>query len=99
MTQTDAVAAAVSPLKNDNFKLGIFCLNESGGAMMTKAPDQVVPTWDQSVRVAQAAREAGWEFLLPSQTLARRGYSWVARLRRHERALFEMYTCIRGVVL
>ena len=32
---------------------------------MTTAPGTLIPTWDQTVRIAQAADGAGWEFLLP----------------------------------
>jgi dimethylsulfone monooxygenase len=63
VTQTDETTA-VPPLKNDNFKLGIFCLNTAGGAALTTAEGQLVPTWGQTLTVAQAADEAGWEFLL-----------------------------------
>ena len=54
------------PLYNDNaFKLGIFCLNVSGGTAITHAEGTLTPTWEENVRVAQAVDEAGWEFLLP----------------------------------
>src|SRR5271155_643969 len=54
------------PLFNENaYKLGIFCLNVSYGTAMTRAPGTLTPTWDQTVRIAQAADRAGWEFLLP----------------------------------
>ena len=47
-------------------KLGVFCMNLSGGTTVTKvAEDRIVPTWDQNVRIAQKADAAGWEFLLP----------------------------------
>ena len=54
------------PLYNENaFKLGIFCLNVSGGTAITRAEGTLTPTWEENVRVAQAVDEAGWEFLLP----------------------------------
>jgi alkanesulfonate monooxygenase SsuD/methylene tetrahydromethanopterin reductase-like flavin-dependent oxidoreductase (luciferase family) len=45
-------------------KLGIFCLNISGGASMSKANSGKL-TWDFNVRLAQEADRAGWDFLLP----------------------------------
>jgi alkanesulfonate monooxygenase SsuD/methylene tetrahydromethanopterin reductase-like flavin-dependent oxidoreductase (luciferase family) len=45
-------------------KLGVFCLNLGGGVSMTKANNGAL-TWDYNVRVARAADEAGWDFLLP----------------------------------
>jgi alkanesulfonate monooxygenase SsuD/methylene tetrahydromethanopterin reductase-like flavin-dependent oxidoreductase (luciferase family) len=45
-------------------KLGIFCLNISGGASMSKANSGKL-TWEFNVRLAQEADRAGWDFLLP----------------------------------
>jgi alkanesulfonate monooxygenase SsuD/methylene tetrahydromethanopterin reductase-like flavin-dependent oxidoreductase (luciferase family) len=54
------------PLFNANrFKLGIFCMNVSYGTTMTTAEGTLTPTWEENVRIAQAADAAGWEFLLP----------------------------------
>jgi len=49
----------------NEFKLGIFASNCSGGLTMTKAPEHWDASWDNNLRVAQAADEAGLEFLLP----------------------------------
>lgn len=57
---------SAGPLFNANrFKLGIFCMNVSYGTTMTTAEGTLTPTWDENVRIAQAADAAGWEFLLP----------------------------------
>jgi alkanesulfonate monooxygenase SsuD/methylene tetrahydromethanopterin reductase-like flavin-dependent oxidoreductase (luciferase family) len=54
------------PLFNANrFKLGIFCMNVSYGTTMTTAEGTLTPTWEENVRIAQAADAAGGEFLLP----------------------------------
>jgi len=46
------------------FKLGVFCLNMSGGASMsTKASGQL--TWEFNKRIGQEADRSGWDFLLP----------------------------------
>jgi alkanesulfonate monooxygenase SsuD/methylene tetrahydromethanopterin reductase-like flavin-dependent oxidoreductase (luciferase family) len=49
----------------NRFKLGVFAFNCSGGLTMTKAPEHWDASWDNNVRVAQAADDAGLEFLLP----------------------------------
>jgi alkanesulfonate monooxygenase SsuD/methylene tetrahydromethanopterin reductase-like flavin-dependent oxidoreductase (luciferase family) len=54
-----------SALPGDNeMKLGTFCLNISGGMMMSTAAKSALD-WQENVAVAQAADSAGWEFLLP----------------------------------
>src|SRR6202011_3852055 len=54
-----------SALFGDNeMKLGTFCLNISGGMMMSTAAKNTLD-WGENVAVAQAADAAGWEFLLP----------------------------------
>jgi alkanesulfonate monooxygenase SsuD/methylene tetrahydromethanopterin reductase-like flavin-dependent oxidoreductase (luciferase family) len=56
------------------------------------AEDRIVPTWDQNVRVAQTADEAGWEFLLP---LGRwRGFGGSTN---HNGRQFEVYTWAAGL--
>ncbi|GAA2881094.1 LLM class flavin-dependent oxidoreductase [Pseudonocardia halophobica] len=66
-TQTQTPAAAAQPtsaMYGDNaMKLGIFCLNISGGMVMSEAAPNVL-SWPDTVAVAQAADAAGWEFLL-----------------------------------
>jgi alkanesulfonate monooxygenase SsuD/methylene tetrahydromethanopterin reductase-like flavin-dependent oxidoreductase (luciferase family) len=46
------------------FKIGVFCLNISGGASMTRANGGRL-TWDFNQRIAQQVDEWGWDFLLP----------------------------------
>lgn len=52
-------------LSSNTFQLGLFALNVSNGMTMTKAPERWDNTWDNDVRAAQLADEAGLEFLLP----------------------------------
>lgn len=52
-------------LSNNTFQLGLFALNCSNGMTMTKAPERWDNTWENNVRAAQLADEAGLEFLLP----------------------------------
>ena len=49
---------------DNEMKLGTFCLNISGGMMMSTAAKNTLD-WRENVAVAQAADSAGWEFLLP----------------------------------
>jgi len=58
-------AASQRTFFNDNaLKLGVFCLNVSGGMMLSGAAKSVLD-WDENVAVAKTADDAGWEFLLP----------------------------------
>jgi alkanesulfonate monooxygenase SsuD/methylene tetrahydromethanopterin reductase-like flavin-dependent oxidoreductase (luciferase family) len=58
-------AASQRTFFNDNaLKLGVFCLNVSGGMMLSGAAKSTLD-WDENVSVAKTADEAGWEFLLP----------------------------------
>lgn len=52
-------------LSENAFQLGLFALNCSNGMTMTKAPQRWQNTWDNNVRAAQLADDAGLEFLLP----------------------------------
>jgi len=81
------------PLFNENrFKLGVFCFNVSHGTTMTTAEGTVTPTWEENVRIAQAADNAGWEFLLP---LGRwRGFG--GKINFNDRT-FEVYTWAAGI--
>jgi alkanesulfonate monooxygenase SsuD/methylene tetrahydromethanopterin reductase-like flavin-dependent oxidoreductase (luciferase family) len=55
-----------SPIRNKNkLKLGFFSPNCSGGMSVTKVPERWVNSWDNNIRLAQLADEAGIEFLLP----------------------------------
>ncbi|MBN9110477.1 MAG: LLM class flavin-dependent oxidoreductase [Pseudonocardia sp.] len=86
--------AATSPMRNDNpMKLGVFCFNASGGTSFTTVEEgRIEPSWAQTVRIARAADEAGWEFLLP---LARwRGFGGATD---HNGASFEVFTWASAV--
>jgi dimethylsulfone monooxygenase len=53
-------------LSNPNkFKLGLFSANCSNGLTMTKAPGRWAASWDNNVKAAQLADDAGLEFVLP----------------------------------
>src|ERR1700716_127292 len=55
-----------SPILNNNkLKLGFFSPNCSGGMSVTKVAERWVNSWDNNIRLAQLADEAGIEFLLP----------------------------------
>ncbi len=49
----------------NKFKLGLFGLNCSGGLTMTKAPEYWQASFENNLKAAQLADEAGLEFLLP----------------------------------
>lgn len=81
------------PLFNANrFKLGVFCFNVSHGTTITTAEGTLTPTWEENVRIARAADNAGWEFLLP---LGRwRGFG--GKINFNDRT-FEVYTWAAGI--
>ena len=47
------------------FKLGFFSPNCSSGMAVTKVPERWVNSWENNVKLAQMADEAGMDFLLP----------------------------------
>jgi len=47
------------------FQLGLFGMNCSGGLTMTKAPEAWEASYDNNLRAARLADDAGLEFLLP----------------------------------
>ena len=49
----------------NNVKLGLFGMNCLGGLSLTKAPERWDASWDNNVKAARIADEAGLEFLLP----------------------------------
>jgi FMNH2-dependent dimethyl sulfone monooxygenase len=49
----------------NKFKLGLFGMNCKGGLSLTNAPESWDASWDNNVKAAKAADEAGLEFLLP----------------------------------
>jgi alkanesulfonate monooxygenase SsuD/methylene tetrahydromethanopterin reductase-like flavin-dependent oxidoreductase (luciferase family) len=56
----------VYPLsESDDFKLGIFSPNCSGGLAVTTIPERWKATWDDNLRLGRLADEVGIDFLLP----------------------------------
>lgn len=49
----------------NKFKLGLFGMNCVGGLSLTRAPERWDASWDNNVKAARMADEAGLEFLLP----------------------------------
>ena len=49
----------------NKFKLGLFGMNCSNGLSLTKAPERWNASWDNNVKAAKLADDAGLEFLLP----------------------------------
>lgn len=55
-----------SPILGENrLKLGFFSPNCSGGMAVTKVPERWVNSWENNLRLATLADDAGIEFLLP----------------------------------
>ena len=52
-------------LDGKGFKLGLFSPNCSSGLAVTKAPDRWTGSWEDNLRLAKIADEAGIDFLLP----------------------------------
>src|SRR5258706_11010476 len=70
---------------NDNaLKLGVFCLNVSGGMMLSGAARPKLE-WDENVSVAKVADQTGWEFLLPIGRWRGHGGKNNAKARSSER--------------
>ena len=49
----------------DRFKIGLFAMNCSNGMTMTKAPERWDASWENNLKAAQMADDAGLDFLLP----------------------------------
>lgn len=49
----------------EQFKLGIFSANCSGGLAVTRVPERWVNSWENNLKLAQLTDEAGLDFLLP----------------------------------
>lgn len=50
---------------NNKLKLGFFSPNCSSGMSVTKVPERWVNSWENNIKLAQMADDAGIEFLLP----------------------------------
>lgn len=62
----DTPSAERLSLHNGNvLKLGVFGANCSSGRAATKIPDRWSASWDDNLRLAQLADEAGVDFMLP----------------------------------
>ena len=100
----DKDAVPVNRLSTDGMKLGIFCLNVSGGMILSSAAKRSLE-WDENVALATKADRAGWDFLLP---LGRwRGYggsinsngeqyetfTWASALAAHTHDIYIFSTC------
>jgi alkanesulfonate monooxygenase SsuD/methylene tetrahydromethanopterin reductase-like flavin-dependent oxidoreductase (luciferase family) len=86
MTQHTAVTVKpdeTNPLFNDNaLKLGLFALN-SGGTMMTLAPDRFTVDWDRCDAAMRLASAAGFEVMVSLATWERpefEPFTWTAAL-------------------
>jgi FMNH2-dependent dimethyl sulfone monooxygenase len=51
--------------RKDHFKLGLFSANCSGGLAVTKIEERWGATWEENLRMARIADQAGIDFLLP----------------------------------
>ena len=64
-TMSDDPRGVTSPLFNRNrLRLGVFAIN-TGGAVMTTAPEQYQLTWQNSLDVARQADRIGFEAIVP----------------------------------
>ncbi|WP_125100151.1 LLM class flavin-dependent oxidoreductase [Leucobacter chromiireducens] len=52
-------------LNGEDFKLGLFSPNCSGGLAVTRIPERWSASWDDNLALARAAEAAGIDFLLP----------------------------------
>ncbi|MGW6144828.1 LLM class flavin-dependent oxidoreductase [Streptomyces sp. NPDC055140] len=70
--------------RGDNaLKLGVFCLNVSGGMMLSGASKPHLD-WDENVAVAKTADETGWDFLLPIGRWRGHGGKYNANAEQYE---------------
>lgn len=63
--QQDTAADRRSMYSDNKLKLGFFGPNCSSGRFVTKAPERWSGSWEDNLRLAHMADEAGIEFLLP----------------------------------
>lgn len=61
----DPLAARVAMYGDNTLKLGFFGPNCSSGRFVTKAPERWSGAWEDNVRLAKLADDAGIDFLLP----------------------------------
>ena len=78
------VPTSQSAFFGDNaLKLGVFCLNVSGGMMLSGAAKPKLD-WDENAAVAKVADETGWEFLLPIGRWRGHGGKYNANAEQYE---------------
>ena len=66
MTLDSRVPMTSNPVADrDGFKLALFCLNTARGSSISHADTLPKATWQESVRVAQAADRAGIDAIIP----------------------------------
>jgi FMNH2-dependent dimethyl sulfone monooxygenase len=70
-------------LGENALKLGVFCLNVSGGMMLSGAAKPKLE-WDENAFVAKVADETGWEFLLPIGRWRGHGGKYNANAEQYE---------------
>jgi dimethylsulfone monooxygenase len=61
----DGMAGRLSMYNDNKLKLGFFGPNCSSGRFVTKAPERWSGSWEDNLRLARMADEAGIDFLLP----------------------------------
>lgn len=87
------VPRSTNPVANrDGFKLALFCLNTARGSSISHADTLPKATWDESVRVAQAADAAGIDAIIP---LAR--WKNTFRSKPEYDRVFETFTWAAGI--
>src|SRR6478609_12070195 len=66
MADRDATLKNRAAMYNDNeLKIGLFGANCSSGRAVTTVPERWSGSWRDTLRLAQAADEAGIDFMLP----------------------------------
>jgi dimethylsulfone monooxygenase len=65
MLEKDPRAGRVAMHNDNKLKLGFFGSNCSSGRFVTKAPERWSGEWDDNLRLAKMADEAGIDFMLP----------------------------------
>jgi dimethylsulfone monooxygenase len=85
--------ARVELYNRNSLKLGLFGSNCSSGRAATKVPERWSGSWEDNLRLAQLADEAGMDFMLPIGRW--RGYGGDTNF---EGSSFETITCATGLL-
>lgn len=83
MTGQPDSASQLTFFGDNALKLGVFCLNVSGGMMLSGAAKPNLD-WDENVAVAKVADETGWDFLLPIGRWRGHGGKYNANAEQYE---------------